>query len=471
MEPMKESLADKIQQRKRLAHLEQGLTEMVQFVKEQREALKQLQDTLNGVVREEEFKKGIGLAFTEFESRLQDALQETSRKHLQMFSRKEDLNDVQEMIKKKVNIVDQQALSKRITEIRTYVDAAAEQVFSGQKEILQTNFDRKADAVSVDLALKKKADSNELHDLRARLERLEMVFRHAGMYQSVQLDDLRAELKCQLEDSLTQMKPASATQGPETALVEVRDIDHVRTRAEQSMIAIEEVKMEVERSFQETLQRTVADFNQNLHEVSVRAKKQEQETRRLASLTEKLERLINIGSPLADARPSAIKDVTRYSLSESSSHERTQAQEHNHKTQKETVERLQSIEDAQEMHRRKLRDVIKAIAIKDEACVGNRTQLRSNITALERALHTLEDKFTKHVEDHADLVDMRLVALHGRRDQGVGHADRYNGLTPVEPGDERGLRPLPVLWGTKGSALVTPRASVLIHQKAKAEKG
>merc|ERR1719454_683521 len=98
------------------------------------------------------------------------------------------------MINKKVNWTDYQYLMGKLTELRTYIDHTAESVFLGHRDALQQEFARKADATSVDMALKAKADFTEINDLRARLERLEMLFTGLGAHQNARFDELREDL-------------------------------------------------------------------------------------------------------------------------------------------------------------------------------------------------------------------------------------------------------------------------------------
>jgi len=241
----KESIAGQIHHRKRLQYLEERMVEMSELVGTQQDALKTFQNAISGLVRKEEFKKGIGLACTEFESRLQDAFQEAQRKQVLIYPRREELVEITEIIKKKVNYSEYQNLKEKLIDFRTYVDAAAEQVFSGQRDTLQSNFDRKADAVAVDLALKKKADTNELHDLRARLERLENVFRHAGTWQNAKMDEIKENLQNTIKTELAQIKAETKELG--TKMDCLQDIEQkIETRLSSTAIgALPEAKLSV----------------------------------------------------------------------------------------------------------------------------------------------------------------------------------------------------------------------------------
>merc|ERR1711959_345833 len=132
--------------------------------------------------------------------------QESNRKFLNMFSKKEDVASVEGMISKKVNWSEYHQVLSKISELRSYIDTTAESVFIGHREALHQEFARKADAATVDMALKSKADFTEMNDLRARLERLEMLFSHAGMHHSAMLEDLRTELTDKFNGQIKQLQ-------------------------------------------------------------------------------------------------------------------------------------------------------------------------------------------------------------------------------------------------------------------------
>merc|ERR1719399_1182062 len=111
-----------------------------------------------------------------------------------MFSKRDDVAELQGQIGKKVNWAEYNAVLKKIAELRQYIDTTAESVFIGHKEALDQEFARKADASIVDLALKSKADFTDMNEVRARLERLEILFSHQDMKQTAQLQTLREEL-------------------------------------------------------------------------------------------------------------------------------------------------------------------------------------------------------------------------------------------------------------------------------------
>jgi chromosome segregation ATPase len=125
---------------------------------------------------------------------MQEELQETHRTVLSQFCKREEVQDVVSLVSKKVNWTDYQSLLGKVTELRTYIDHTAESIFLGQRDALQQEFARKADATAVDMALKAKADFREINDLRARLERLEMLFTGLGAHQNARFDELREDI-------------------------------------------------------------------------------------------------------------------------------------------------------------------------------------------------------------------------------------------------------------------------------------
>merc|ERR1712054_373203 len=96
------------------------------------------------MITEADLRRAIGLAFQEFEVRLQDAFQESNRKFLNMFSKKEDVASVEGMISKKVNWSEYHHVLGKISELRSYIDTTAESVFIGHRDALHQEFARKA---------------------------------------------------------------------------------------------------------------------------------------------------------------------------------------------------------------------------------------------------------------------------------------------------------------------------------------
>jgi len=199
-------IAEQIFQRKKLQGIEDGIMGLKKDSRVQQESVLKIEVDMRTMITEADLRRAIGLAFQEFEVRLQDAFQESNRKFLNMFSKKEDVASVEGMISKKVNWSEYHHVLSKISELRTYIDTTAESVFIGHRDALHQEFARKADAATVDMALKSKADFTEMNDLRARLERLEMLFSHAGMHHSAMLEDLRTELTDKFNGQIKQLQ-------------------------------------------------------------------------------------------------------------------------------------------------------------------------------------------------------------------------------------------------------------------------
>merc|ERR1719456_987701 len=163
-------------QAKKVMALGEQLDTISQSLGSVQTTLSQAEEQLRQTISNSDLRRAIGLAFQEFELRMQEEFQQSHRTVLSQFCKKEEVQEVYTMVNKKVNWTDYQYLLGKVTELRTYIDHTAESVFLGHRDALQQEFARKADATSVDLALKSKADFREINDLRARLERLEMLF-------------------------------------------------------------------------------------------------------------------------------------------------------------------------------------------------------------------------------------------------------------------------------------------------------
>merc|ERR1719271_2165334 len=188
------ALAEQIYQGKRINELETQLRDIDKLVHSLRSTSVQAEEQLRQTISQADLRRAMAGAFQEFEMRMQEELQETHRTVLSQFCKREEVQDVVSLVSKKVNWTDYQSLLGKVTELRTYIDHTAESIFLGQRDALQQEFARKADATAVDMALKAKADFREINDLRARLERLEMLFTGLGAHQNARFDELREDI-------------------------------------------------------------------------------------------------------------------------------------------------------------------------------------------------------------------------------------------------------------------------------------
>lgn len=180
--------------RKRLMAHERTLEQMRHEARQQHEIVSELGVGMKSMVSELDLRRAIGLALQEFESRLEDAFQDSNRKHLAMFAKREEILEVQGLIGKKVNWTDHSAVLKKLTELRQYVDTMAQSMFVGHAEQIKGEISMKADSAFVHEALNGKADYNDVSNVKARLERLEGAMATTEEGQSKQWEDLRVEV-------------------------------------------------------------------------------------------------------------------------------------------------------------------------------------------------------------------------------------------------------------------------------------
>jgi len=198
-----EPIAEGLFSRKKLVFIENGINALRKTAREQHEVVSSLEGDMKSMISETDLRRAMGLAFQEFEMRLHDDFQDSNRKCLSMFSKRDDVAEIQAQVSKKVNWSEYNTVLRKIADLRQYIDTTAESVFIGHKEALTQEFARKADASMVDLALKSKADFSDMNEVRARLERLEILFSHQDMKQTANLHQVREELT---EEMSTQNK-------------------------------------------------------------------------------------------------------------------------------------------------------------------------------------------------------------------------------------------------------------------------
>lgn len=200
--------------RRKLLDLEQGLGRLQKTARQQHEAVSQLESGMKSVVSDQDLRRAIGLAFQEVEARLEDAFADSSRKCLAMFSKREDMAELQALIGKKVNWSEYNAILKKLSELRQYIDTMAGSVFIGHREALNREFAKKADASDLEVGLKSKADWGDVNEVRARLERLESVVQHTETKQAAKFEELRKDytdkLKAQAERQMALIQESQA---------------------------------------------------------------------------------------------------------------------------------------------------------------------------------------------------------------------------------------------------------------------
>jgi len=180
--------------RKKMLSMEQGINKLQKTTRQQHEVVVNLETNLKAMISEADLRRAIGLAFQEFENRIEDAFQDSNRKCLQMFSKRDECAQLEADLKRKVNWSDYNAMMKKMSDLRQYIDSMAESVFLGQREALESEFSKKADWQTVEKSLKSKADFSDVNDVRARLERLEVLVQQNDAKFSSKFEGLKAEI-------------------------------------------------------------------------------------------------------------------------------------------------------------------------------------------------------------------------------------------------------------------------------------
>jgi chromosome segregation ATPase len=108
-----------------------------------------------------------------------------------MFAKREEVVALQENINKKVNWTEYHNVLRKLADQRQYIETMAENVFGGRRDGLSAEFAKKADATAVAESLKLKADTTDVNEVRARLERLEVLVHNSTARHSDQLEEIR----------------------------------------------------------------------------------------------------------------------------------------------------------------------------------------------------------------------------------------------------------------------------------------
>eukprot|EP00927_Polykrikos_kofoidii_P066349 TRINITY_DN61966_c0_g1_i1.p1 TRINITY_DN61966_c0_g1~~TRINITY_DN61966_c0_g1_i1.p1 ORF type:complete len:536 (+),score=141.23 TRINITY_DN61966_c0_g1_i1:100-1707(+) len=224
VEEVVESIADHNFARKKMLSLEQGFERLRKDARQQHESVLQLAGDMKLMVSEVDLRRAIGLAFQEFELRLEDVFHDSNRKCLAVFSKREEVMELQALIGKKVNWTEYNTVLKKLSDLRQYIDTMAESVFIGHRDALNSEFAKKADASFVNEALKSKADFGEVSEVRARLERLEVLVLHTDTKFTTQLEELRASAAKQCK---TRAEEQQAIMREHESLIEALRRDHV----------------------------------------------------------------------------------------------------------------------------------------------------------------------------------------------------------------------------------------------------
>lgn len=100
-----EPIAEHNFNRKKMLTLEQGIVKLQKTTRQQHEVVSHLESGMKSMISETDLRRAVGLAFQEFEHRLEDAFQDSNRKCLAMFSKRDDVIEIQGQIGKKSELV------------------------------------------------------------------------------------------------------------------------------------------------------------------------------------------------------------------------------------------------------------------------------------------------------------------------------------------------------------------------------
>mmetsp|Transcript_6140 Transcript_6140/g.14250 ORF Transcript_6140/g.14250 Transcript_6140/m.14250 type:complete len:531 (-) Transcript_6140:17-1609(-) len=189
-----EPIAEAMFNRKRMLKLENGLNNLQKSAQRNYEVVNQIESGMKAMISEGDLRRALGLAFEEFEHRLEEAFAESSRKSLSLFSKREEVEEMQGQIAKRVSRSEYNHVIKKLADLRLYIETMAESVFIGHREALDGKFAEKADQVSLDEVVRQKADNDSVNEVRARLERLEAQLRFTDSRQAAAIEALREEL-------------------------------------------------------------------------------------------------------------------------------------------------------------------------------------------------------------------------------------------------------------------------------------
>lgn len=209
-EPAHEPVAEQNFGRRKLCQIEQGVERLQKNAREQHEVVANIESGMREMISEADLRRAIGLAFQEFDHRLEDAFLDSGRKCLAMFSKKDDVVSLAEQISKKVSSAELSAVLKKLSDLRLYVDTMANDIFIGHREALNGEFGKKADKQAMEAALAEKASVEQLHNLTDRVEKLEAFARACGGDQAAALEAMRSDLESKMKVMLEKLQVSMA---------------------------------------------------------------------------------------------------------------------------------------------------------------------------------------------------------------------------------------------------------------------
>mmetsp|Transcript_78130 Transcript_78130/g.203573 ORF Transcript_78130/g.203573 Transcript_78130/m.203573 type:complete len:519 (+) Transcript_78130:2-1558(+) len=368
-EPCQEPLAEQIFGRKRLCHIEQGVDRLQRASREQQDAVSNLEAGLQERISKADLRREISLAFQELDRRVEDAILDSGRKCLALFSRKDDTLQLSERVDKKVSWAEHNAVLKRLSDLRLYVETMANETFVGHREALNAEFAKKADAEMVREALAAKAGCDEVRGLTERVERLEAAAREAGAQQAAAIEAGCAQLEAQIRGQLEKQQAALAES--EAAIAALRS--EVAQQARRLAAAEAETRQSSEAS--NKLKRALQALQDQYDEAVMPA---------LKTMKEKLSKMDSVALKTTD-------DLMRLTAGSKSFQEVSQKSAEELSRQGTACkEQIEFLVQATDMIKRKARESTKSTTAKFAELADEDGRLREQLAALERGLKKQE---------------------------------------------------------------------------------
>lgn len=405
--------------RKRMSGLMDALSGLQKTARHQHEVVSQLEVGMKGLISETDLRRAIGLAFQEFEHRLEDTFQDSNRKCLALFSKREDVAEVQGQLGKKVSWHEHNSVLKKLADLRQYVDAMAESVFLGHRDTLNAEFAKKADSAKVDKLLKTKADSQDVSEVRARLERLEVMVSHQDVKQSAALEALRDELLSMYKgEPPPQVVPFKESSVAPTKVV--RDVDFTErlSSVENSISMLKDTTSR--------LMKEQSEVREPRHEVPVQARAASTST---GFNQELLERASSAAAQTTEDLRALAGEQSRFQEASQQKFDEIFDQAHGVK------EQVEFLMQAVEMTKRRAKEAGKKTDESLKATTEEQEKLRQQLTAMERNI--------KRMERQVQAVDRGGSRKEAALDHAGGGALRM--LMPAEEGSEPNARLMNVL--------------------------
>lgn len=225
-----EPIAERNFSRKKVAQLEQGIDKLSRTTRQQHEVVSTLEKGMKTMISETDLRRALGIAFQEFEDRLEEAFQDSNRRCLAMFSKQDEVAEMQAKLAKKVSWTDYNSVLTKLLELRQHVDTMAESVFVGHRNLLKGEISKKADVLTVDKALETKAGCDDVNDIRAKLEGLESLVARHDMLQCARLQALREDSEAMIMDKSRRQEELIAE-----SVAQIQDLSANHRRLEQCL--------------------------------------------------------------------------------------------------------------------------------------------------------------------------------------------------------------------------------------------